>query len=87
MKIPLPHAHILATRWYTTKDGLIGIVAKNIADTEQWRACIGIASGQDEERDEQYVAFWGSCMLPQEAHGFFPELDLHAYKQEERQPS
>jgi len=74
---------ILHSRWWTTKDGCIGIVAvdtgKDIHPGE-WKACIGIGYGFSIKGDEQYVAAWGSGLQPEEAQVFFSWLDIEKYK-------
>ena len=35
------------------------------------------------EADEQHIAALGSPLLPQEAQGFFPDLDIDKYKRDE----
>lgn len=38
------------------------------------------AAGHDQQFDEQFVAKWGTGLQPEEAHGFFPHLDITKYK-------
>ena len=74
---------ILDSRWF---GGTIGVVARRTGlhdpASGEWKAYIGIGSGLDVEADEQHIAAWGSPLEAQEAHGFFPYLDISAYKKE-----
>jgi hypothetical protein len=85
---------ILASRWFTNptvasmtheEDASIGIVAirTNTHEPEApdiWKAYIGMSHGVNRQVDEQNVASWGTGLLPEEAHGFFPQLDIMRYK-------
>ena len=76
---------ILADRWFTNKDGCMGVVAARTNDHEpdapdEWKAYLGLGSGYNLESDQQYIAMWGSGLDPGEAHGFFPHLDIERYK-------
>ena len=70
---------ILAPRWYNNMDGCVGVVAIQTFEDE-WKAYIGLASGFHQEMDEQHVAACGNGLAPEEAHGFFPYLDIEKYK-------
>lgn len=72
---------ILASRWFSTDRGGIGIVAIETF-TDEWAAYIGIGDGLNQQTDELYVAKLGNKLLPEEAHGFFGHLDITKYKQE-----
>ena len=70
---------ILGARWWTPKYTTIGIVAIETFNGT-WKAYLGVASGFNERLDEQDIAAWGAGLQPQEAHGFFPDLDIGKYK-------
>lgn len=57
----------------------IGVVAIETY-TDEWKAYIGASHGYNKKMDEQNVAAYGSSLLPEEAHGFFPKLDISKYK-------
>ena len=85
---------ILDSKWFTNptllfmtrqEDACIGIVAIRTNDHEPealdiWKAYIGVGSGLNREVDEQIIASHGSGLPPEEAHGFFPDLDITRYK-------
>lgn len=58
----------------------IGVVAVETF-TGEWRAYIGVSYVKSKRSDEQTIAAWGSALSAQEAHGFFPELDISQYRQ------
>lgn len=70
---------VLASKWFTSVDGCIGVVAVETF-TNEWKAYIGIADGYNQQGDEQHIAMYGSGLLPEEAHGFFPHLNIEKYK-------
>jgi hypothetical protein len=78
---------ILDTRWFTCADGQIGVVAvrTGLHDplSREWKAYIGIGFGRNVEADEQHIAALGGPLLPEEAHGLFPYLDIDKYKRDE----
>lgn len=49
-------------------------------DVLEWKAYIGVSSGVNKSVDEQNIARLGSGLPPEEAHGFFPHLDITKYK-------
>jgi len=57
----------------------VGIIAVETY-TDQWKAYIGVGYGRDKHIDEQNVARYGSSLSPEEAQGFFPNLDIEKYK-------
>lgn len=75
---------ILGRRWLSMLAGHIGVVAARTGThdpaSEEWKAYVAPVLGFDTEADEQFVANWGAPLLPQEAAGFFPELDISQYK-------
>lgn len=72
---------ILASNWRNTMFACIGIVAvETYAD--EWKAYINVCRGDNQQADEQFVAGMGAPLLPEEAHGFFPSLDITHYKKE-----
>lgn len=74
---------ILRWRWLTTPMGVIGIVAiETRQGTQEWKAYIGVGLGINQKADEQQIAAMGASLEPQEAHGFFPSLDIERYKKE-----
>ena len=80
-RAPTPEYKILGARWFTPRMDTIGIVAvETFNDT--WKAFLGTAAGHDQKFDERFVASWGAGLSPEEAHGFFPHLDIKAYKTE-----
>jgi hypothetical protein len=78
---------ILDVRWFANIDGQIGVVAirtgRHDPQSAEWKAYIGIGEGLDVEADEQHIAALGSPLLPEEAHGLFPYLDIDKYKRDE----
>ena len=75
----MEHYKILDTRWFTPRMDTIGVVAiETFGDT--WKAFLGTVPGHDRQFDEQFVAAWGAGLSPEEAHGFFPHLDVAKYK-------
>ena len=86
---------ILDSKWFTNptvasitnlEDACIGIVAVRTNDHEPeapdiWKAYIGVSYGMHRQADEQIIASQGSGLPPEEAHGFFPWLDISKYKQ------
>lgn len=70
---------ILDSHWWNTTDTLIGAVAVQTGENE-WKGYIGTASGLDIKRDEQAVARDGAGLQPEEAHVFFPRLQIGRYK-------
>ncbi len=72
---------ILASRWFSTDRGGIGVVAIETF-IDEWAAYIGIGDGFSQRTDEQYVARLGTKLLAEEAHGFFGHLDILKYKKE-----
>jgi hypothetical protein len=77
---------ILGTRWFTPRMDCIGVVAARTGlhnpEKGEWKAYIGTAPGHDQDFDEQFVANWGAGLSPEEAHGFFPHLDITKYKKD-----
>lgn len=86
---------ILSCTWKTPAQGhrLIGIVAietdQHLMESQRtWKAYIGIVhefpvrDGDDEILDATYVAKLGAPLSRQEAHGFFPQMDIKKYKDE-----
>ena len=71
---------ILGVRWIGSSRGQFGVVAFE-TDEGEWLATIGVVK---ETHSPEYcvedIARWGAKLLPQEAHGFFPELDITKYK-------
>ena len=45
--------------WYTGRDS-IGVILCNDTTTNEQKAYIGIASGEDERRDILNIMYWGS---------------------------
>ncbi len=85
-RAPTPEYKVLGARWFTPRMDTIGIVAvETFNDT--WKAFLGTAAGHDQTFDEQFVASWGASLSPEEAHGFFPHLDIKAYKTEQEHTS
>lgn len=72
---------ILDSSWRNTMFACIGIVAIETF-TDEWKAYINVCHGDNQQADEQLVAATGAPLLPEEAHGFFPSLDITKYKQE-----
>lgn len=75
----------IVSRWWTPRHDTIGIVAIKTnthepEDVLEWKAYLGTAAGHDQQFDEQFVAKWGTGLQPEEAHGFFPHLDITKYK-------
>lgn len=61
---------------------VIGIVAiESYAPEGHWKAYIGLGTGNDEERDAEYIARVGMPLgNAQAAAAFFPQLDVKKYK-------
>lgn len=86
----LPLAKILDVFWFANQtinrfaiypDACIGIVAvETYEPTGEWKAYIGIGAGINSEHDKQQVATYGSGLTPEQAQGFFPNLDIAKYK-------
>ena len=71
---------ILSVRWIGSSRGQFGVVAFE-ADEGEWLATIGeVKDTHSAAYSAQDIAAWGAKLLPQEAHGFFPELDVTKYK-------
>ena len=73
---------ILAVRWIGSSRGQIGVLAFEAdKDENQWIATIGVVNDTHSEAySTQDIAAWGAVLLPQEAHGFFPQLDIKKYQ-------
>lgn len=75
---------ILDARWFSAMNAHIGIVAVRTGMHDEgkgeWKASIGAATGVNVEADEQLIAAIGAPLLPREARGFFPHLDIAKYK-------
>jgi hypothetical protein len=82
---------ILDALWFTNStinrftpydDSCIGVVAvETYAPTGEWKCYIGLGAGVNVEADKQQIARHGSGLLPEQAQGFFPRLDITKYKQ------
>ena len=71
---------ILGVRWIGSSRGQLGVVAFE-SYNDEWLATIGVAKDtHSAEYSVEDIARWGAKLLPQEAHGFFPELDVTKYK-------
>lgn len=86
-QVPITEYKILGTRWWTPRSDTIGIVAVRTnthepEDVLEWKAYLGTAAGHDWQFDGQFVAKWGAALQPEEAQGFFPNLDITKYKKE-----
>ena len=46
-----------------------------------WQAYIAAVDTGDKETDLVFIANFGAKLTAQEAHGFFPKLDIKNYKQ------
>lgn len=84
---------ILDSRWFTPAqsflglDVQVGIVAIRTNDHEpgapdEWKAYIGFGMGMDANTDRQTIAARGAGLSPEEAAGFFPQLDIKRYKRD-----
>lgn len=84
---------VLASTWKTCGElGKIQFIVGFIAvETDEhlmqgmrtWRAYVGVGIGQDQIEDEQLIiniADDGAKLSAQQAHGFFPQLDITRYK-------
>jgi hypothetical protein len=70
---------ILGVRWIGSSRGQLGVVAFE-TDDGGWCAAIGIIQEyHTEDYSKQDIAEWGARLFPQEAHGFFPQLDVKKY--------
>ena len=50
-------------------------------EQEEWLATIGIIDDlHSEEYTAQNIVGWRAKLLPSEAYGFFPQLDIKKYK-------
>lgn len=81
---------ILGARWFTNittsrtpyENTCIGVIAvETFEPTREWKAYIGCGAGITQKTDEQQIARHGSELSPDEAQGFFPNLDIAKYKQ------
>lgn len=69
---------ILGTRWFNSRRGKIGVVA--FEHSGGWAASIGIVDTSfSEEYMIQDIAEWGTLLLPEEGHAFFPHLESTTY--------
>jgi hypothetical protein len=73
--------NVTVTRFTPYDDSCIGVVAvETYEPTGEWKAYIGMGAGVNKSTDEQQIARHGSGLLPQQAQGFFPNLDIEKYK-------
>lgn len=82
---------ILGALWFTNAtinrftpydDSCIDVVAvETFEPTQEWKAYIGVGAGVNPRTDEQQIATHGSGLVPEQAQGFFPRLDITKYKQ------
>jgi hypothetical protein len=72
---------ILDSRWWTMRDGAVGIVAVQTFLNE-WKAYIGAAPLDHHESATYAIAYHGAGLQAKEAAVFFPRLDIAQYKKE-----
>lgn len=69
---------VIGTRWFTTQNAQIGVVAKMSLDG--WRAYIGVGvPGTVQDVAEQEILQTGAKLSEREARGFFPQHHEIAY--------
>lgn len=74
---------ILQSVWFGPQSPVmhVGVVAiSRQHDAKQWKAYIGLAGGQDQEWDEQFVAGYGAKLTDKaQAAAFFPNLNIEDF--------
>lgn len=68
---------ILKAEWRSGRD-TVGIVLAEGGDGKL-RAYIGVAHGDNEDFDANYIALYGARLSLDEARGFFPDLKEEEY--------
>lgn len=75
---------IIASEWRSGLTYTIGIVAYKTAQHDpslgQWCAAMSLAIYANREVDEKFIAGDGAKLSSEEAHAFFPHLDITKYK-------
>lgn len=74
---------ILGSVWFTPQSPVmqVGVVAiRRQHDAKEWKAYIGLAGGQVQKMDEQFIAGYGAKIVDKaQAAAFFPELPIEDF--------
>ena len=72
--------NVVNSVYFTPRYGnSIGVVA--VQYDRYWQAYIGVVTGEnDKSYDDLGLAKYGVKITAEQAHGFFPELDINQYK-------
>lgn len=71
---------ILRSVWFTPQSPVmhVGVVAIQTGpNNDKWKTYIGLAGGQNQEWDEQFIAGFGAKLVDKaQAAAFFPDLEI-----------
>lgn len=74
---------VLASLWFSPQAPVmqVGIVAiKTGPAKDKWKAYIGLAGGQNQEWDEQFIAAYGAKLADRaQAAAFFPSFNIEDF--------